>query len=148
MSKRHSKQNNSLRVKDSNHAAQVLAASFQGPLPPPQILHEYDEIVQGSAERIICIFENQVKHRQELEKKVITSDIRQSYFGSILGFIIALSAIVSGTFLAYIGQPTEGIAAIISALAGIIGVYAWGSHQRRKEREQKTNPNNNSHSIK
>ena len=123
----------------NNHIAKVQAVSFQGPLPPPQILQQYDEIVPGAAERIICQFENQVKHRQELENKVITSDVRQSYIGSVLGFIIAISAIGAGTVLAYIGQPTEGLAALLTPLAGLIGVYVWGSYQRRKERDLKAN---------
>jgi hypothetical protein len=80
-----------------------------------------------------------VRHRQELEKKAIGSDIRQSYFGSILGFIIAMSAIGAGTFLAYTGHPTEGISAIITALVGLIGVFGWGSYQRRKERNARIN---------
>ena len=50
-----------------------------------------------------------------------------------------MSAIGSGTFLAYIGRPTEGIAAIISALVGLIGMYGWGSYQRRKERSIRIN---------
>jgi len=119
--------------------SQVEASSFQGPLPPPQILNDYDQTVAGSAERIISLWENQVWHRQELEKKAIESDIKQSHYGAILGFIIAMSAIGSGTFLAYIGRPTEGIAAIISALVGLIGVYGWGSYQRRKERSIRIN---------
>ena len=53
----------------------VEASSFQGPLPPPQILNHYDQIVPGSAERIISLWESQVRHRQELEKKAIGSDV-------------------------------------------------------------------------
>jgi uncharacterized membrane protein len=113
--------------------------SFSGPLPPPQILDHYNQIVPGAAEKIIALWESQVQHRQELEKKAITSDITQAYFGAILGFIIAMSAIGAGTFLAYIGRPTEGIAAIISALVGLVGVYGWGSYQRRKERDARIN---------
>lgn len=112
---------------------------FQGPLPPPQILNNYDQIVPGSAERIISLWESQVRHRQELEKKAIGSDIKQSYYGAALGFIIAIFAIGAGTFLAYIGQPTEGLAAIITALVGLVGVYGWGSYQRRKERNIRIN---------
>jgi uncharacterized membrane protein len=119
--------------------SRIEASRFQGPLPPPQVLDHYDKIIPGSAERIISMWENQVRHRQELEMKVIASDIKQSHFGSILGFIIAMSAIGSGTFLAYIGRPTEGIAAIISALVGLVGVYGWGSYQRRKERDTRIN---------
>jgi uncharacterized membrane protein len=136
--------NNQIAKHQNNHIAQVQSVSFQGPLPPPQILKQYDDIVPGCAERIISQFESQVKHRQELEKKVITSDIRQTYFGSTLGFIIALSAIGAGTFLAYIGRPTEGISAIIAALAGIVGVYGVGSYQRKKERDLKSDNHNQS----
>ena len=120
-------------------AVRTEQQSFSGPLPPPQILEHYNQIVPGCAEKIISQWENQVGHRQDLEKKVIASDIRQSYYGAKLGFIIAMSAIGSGTFLAYIGRPTEGIAAIISALVGLIGVYGWGSYQRRKERNIRIN---------
>ncbi|MEA3486568.1 MAG: hypothetical protein U9R20_02835 [Thermodesulfobacteriota bacterium] len=72
-------------------------------------------------------------------KKAIDSDIKQSHYGAILGFIIAMFAIGAGTFLAYIGRPTEGIAAIITALVGLIGVYGWGSYQRSKERALRIN---------
>lgn len=143
MSKTRNKTNQTPIVSNNkqNHSVtKVQAASFQGPLPPPQILDHYNQIVPGSAERIISLWENQVQHRQELEKRVIVADIQQAKLGAFLGFIIAISAIGAGTFLAYIGRPTEGIAAIISALAGIIGVYGWGSYQRKKERESKSNP--------
>jgi len=126
-------------LNNNNHGLTKLqAVAFQGPLPPPQILDQYNQIVSGSAERIISLWEGQVQHRQGLEKKVIIADIEQAKFGAILGFIIAISAIGSGTFLAYIGRPSEGIAAIITALAGIIGVYGWGSYQRKKERDLKS----------
>jgi len=125
-------------VAPSNSPTQVaiskVESSFQGPLPPPQILQHYDEIVPGSAERIISLWESQVQHRQGLEKKTIESDIRQSYFGSTLGFIIAMFTIGVGSFLTYIGRSTEGLATIITALVGLVSVYGWGSYQRRKER--------------
>jgi len=119
--------------------SKIEASAFQGPLPPPQILSHYDQIVPGSAERIISQWECQVRHRQELEKKVIDSDIKQSRYGATLGFIIAISTIAAGAFLAYIGQPTEGFAAIVTALAGLVGAYGWGSYQRRKERSIRVN---------
>lgn len=119
--------------------SKIEQQSFRGPLPHPQILDQYDKIVPGSANKIISSWEVQVQHRQELEKKVIASDILHSYIGSALGFIIAMSAIIAGTFLAYIGRPTEGIAAIITALIGLITAFGWGSYQRKKERNAKIN---------
>lgn len=115
----------------------TIEQQFSGPLPHPQILAQYDKIIPGCANKIISAWEEQAKHRQDLERKVISADIRQSYLGLFLGFIIAIAAIGAGTFLAYIGRPAEGIAAIISALVGLIGAYGWGSYQRRKERTGK-----------
>jgi uncharacterized membrane protein len=123
------------RVAPSTSLTKVETSFHHGPLPPPQVLEHYDQLVPGSAERIISMWEEQVRHRQGLERDALTSDIRQSYFGATLGFIIAMSAIGSGTFLAYIGRPTEGLAAIITAVVGLVSVYGMGSYQRRKERD-------------
>lgn len=42
------------------------SASFSGPIPPPAILHQYDAVIPGAAERILKMAEEQSKHRQEL----------------------------------------------------------------------------------
>lgn len=36
---------------------------FSGPLPPPQILGQYDEVLPGAAERILRMAEKQQDHR-------------------------------------------------------------------------------------
>jgi len=123
------------------HQNQVTAtriqSTFSGPLPPPSVLDHYNQIHPGSAEIIITLWQDQVRHRQELEKKAITADILQSWAGSIMGFIVAMTALASGTYAIHLGRPAEGIAAILTALAGLGGAYFYGSWQRRKEREIK-----------
>lgn len=47
------------------------ASTFSGPLPPPEILGEYNEMLKDGAERIMKMAENQSKHRIELEKHTI-----------------------------------------------------------------------------
>ena len=51
----------------------ALQVRFQGPLPPPAILEHYDRIVPGAAARILVMAENQSKHRQVLERRVINT---------------------------------------------------------------------------
>src|SRR5437762_1146766 len=41
----------------------VSITRFRGPLPHPDTMRAYDEIVKGSADRIITIFEEQSRHR-------------------------------------------------------------------------------------
>ena len=109
----------------------------QGPLPKPSILHEYDTVVPGAAERIIVMAENQAKHRQELEKVVIQSDIRDGRTGLYLGFIIGVVAIIAGAYCIAQGHSVAGGILGGSAVPGLAAVFVYGSRQRRKERETK-----------
>lgn len=109
----------------------------QGPLPKPSDLHEYDVIVPGAAERIIKMAEDQAKHRQELERDVIRSDIRDGRTGLYLGFIIGLVAIIMGTYCIAQGHSVAGGVLGGSAVPGLTAVFVYGSRMRRKEREIK-----------
>ena len=48
--------------------------SFSGPLPHPDIMKGYDDIVPGAAERILKMAENQQNHRFKLEEKIVFDD--------------------------------------------------------------------------
>ncbi len=109
----------------------------QGPLPHPSILQEYDNIVPGAAERIICMAEQQAKHRQGLENAVIQSDIEDSKRGLYLGFFIGVVAMIAGTVCILQGQTIAGGVIGGSAVPGLVAVFVYGSRQRRKERETK-----------
>lgn len=63
---------------EENRVVVHQSTSFSGPLPPPEILRRFDEVVPGAAERIIKMAEEQSGHRRELEKKVIESDVSRS----------------------------------------------------------------------
>ena len=65
---------------------EIRGAFFGGPIPPPDILAGYDQVVPGAADRIITMAETQSRHRQEIEKSIINSDIRNSKLGLWLGF--------------------------------------------------------------
>src|ERR1035438_8495401 len=44
---------------------------FSGPLPPPGILAQYNDVCPNGAERIIAMAEKQQEHSQELERSVV-----------------------------------------------------------------------------
>jgi uncharacterized membrane protein len=49
---------------------------YQGPIPPPQLLKQYDEISPGFADRIIRMAESETAHRQQAENKALDADIK------------------------------------------------------------------------
>ena len=113
------------------------SSSFSGPLPPPEILKKFDEIVPGSAERIMKMAEGQFTHRTELEKKVIDSDIARSKWGQILGFVIALVGLIGSVTISIYGSGLVGAVIGVGTLASLVGVFMYGSQNRSKERTEK-----------
>ena len=135
MSEQEDKENDS--SDNRNNRGQIIRAEFSGPLPPPVILEQYNNIVPGAAERILKMAEDQSAHRRDLESRVIKSDIFNSKLGLIFGFLIGIVAIVAGAFIAFKGQETAGGVISISGIAALAGVFVYGSKQRSKERQEK-----------
>lgn len=77
-------------VPEETKIAYVQAASFKGPLPPPILFEHYNQVLPGSAERILQLTENEQSHRQKWETSVLDaqrSDIRRgSGWGSVLAY--------------------------------------------------------------
>mgnify|MGYP001591579865 CR=1 FL=1 len=111
--------------------------SFSGPLPPPNVLEQYDRIVPGAADRIIKMAEQQSQHRRELERKVIDSDVQNSKLGLIFGFIIGLVLISGGIFLIWKGYNLSGVLLGVVYVGSVVGIFVYGSWERRKEREHR-----------
>ena len=65
------KKKNKIPAKKSNKqnqiGAQVTAQQFSGPVPHPEILRGYDQILPGAAERILRMAELDQKHQIKIE---------------------------------------------------------------------------------
>lgn len=117
----------------------IAATSFSGPLPPPQILEEYDRIAPGSATRIIAMAEKQADHRRRLETQIVSSDIANSRVGLFCGLAIGIGGLAAGTIIAIKGNPQAGVGMGFLTLGSLVSVFVYGSRLRVKERH--TNPN-------
>jgi uncharacterized membrane protein len=112
---------------------QTAMVSFSGPLPHPEMLQRYNEIVPNGAERIMAQFEQQSAHRRALETNVLSGNSLRSWVGMIMAYTIAMTAIVGGFVLIYFDKTFPGIGTILTAVAGLAAVFVYG---RREEREQ------------
>jgi uncharacterized membrane protein len=97
----------------------------------------YEEVLPGSADRILTMAERQQAHRHELEKTTVSEAAARSRWGLRLGFVIAVLVIAVGAAAIFTGHPTAGLAAIVSQAAILAGVFVYGRIEQRKERVQK-----------
>lgn len=115
-----------------------VSKSYEGPLPPPEILADFERIVPGCAEKIIDQFIVQGNHRMSLESYVIHSDSRRANLGLISGLVLTLTCLGGSFYIILQGYEVTGITAAITSLAALVGVFVYGSKSRKDERIEKT----------
>jgi uncharacterized membrane protein len=95
------------------------ASTFSGPLPPPDLLSEYNQVLPGLAERIVQMTEKQGDHRRHLQSRAM----RLSEAGLVSAFLLALVVLVGGFVLVSQDRSLEGMTSVIGALASLMIVY-------------------------
>jgi uncharacterized membrane protein len=121
--------------------AQVMTASmtsvWSAPLPPPQELEAYNQIIPNGAERILAMAEQQSAHRIELENFAVRNQITQSGRGQIFGFSIGVLAMATGIGFALLGHPTAGVSVAVAALTILAVSLITGKSQEKTTRAEK-----------
>ena len=110
-----------------------IEARWSGPLPPPAALAGYERVVPGSADRILRLTEDQVKHRRDLERMVVETSTTVERRGQWLAFFIMLAAIAVGGWLIHDGNNGYGVAVVFGALAVIGGTFIYSRRQQQKD---------------
>lgn len=87
----------------------------RGPLPPPDMLREYQALIPDCPERFMKTFENQVKHRMKLEvlemegnMKLCEEDRTIIRRGQDRAFLIAIVFAISSLIALLNGQTIGG----------------------------------------
>lgn len=116
---------------------QMELESFSGPLPPPQVLQEYENILPGLADRIVRMTEIQSAHRQDLERYITRSDSRRANAGLICAVLIAVMGLVGSYLLITGGYSFEGTGLGGATLVGLVVAFIYGTNSRKQERIQR-----------
>lgn len=82
------------RLPDETKIAIVEAASFKGPIPPPSLFGQYEEVLPGSADRILALTENQQSHRHKCEMEVLNAKKSVARRGQWMGFGLGICGLV------------------------------------------------------
>lgn len=126
------KRNKSPRVNEL-----VSSEFFEGPIPHPIILRQYEQISPGAADRILAMAERQSQHRQELEREVVRSDITNEKRGMNYSLIITLGLMLIGAILLYLNRDTAGYFSLFGPSVFHAGNYIYQKINEGKEIEKK-----------
>lgn len=105
------------------------------PIPTPDILVEYEELIPDAAERFLRVYELEVEHRRDLERRDQADDSRIATAVAIVTVLAPVLAFGIAIFFAYIawqialsGHP--GAAGVIAALD--IAAIVYGVQRNRR----------------
>lgn len=114
--------------------------TFSGPLPPPDYLRAYDDVLPGLAAQIVEQAAGQTHHRQTLERKVVEANIRAQERGQWFAFLLGVVGLIGSFVLVSIGRSIEGMAGVVTSIAALAGVAAYFRREQERERKQKRAP--------
>jgi len=98
---------------------------FQGPIPPPESLAQYNQIVPGSAERIIKMAENEMQFRHNYENNITKSTYRIAIIGIIFAFISVIILSILVFYAINKGFETAAGWIAVGSIAAVAGVFVF-----------------------
>jgi uncharacterized membrane protein len=115
----------------------VYRESFSGPIAHPRHLREYEEIVPGSAERIIRMAEKALEHRAEMDTKIVDAEIADQKRGMNFGLAALFLILGLATLFGYWKMQVVAGMFLTTAVLGAIPVFVMGRQVSNGNGEEK-----------
>jgi uncharacterized membrane protein len=119
----------------------ILARSHSGPLPAPEDYREYENILPGSADRILKMAEEiTYAHTADIKRQTDIED-RNSFWGLIFAFVIVIIVLGISFFSLLKGLNLVGFGIIVAELASLViaFVYQFKSKKNRDSKSKRFN---------
>lgn len=131
--------NNTPEVKNSPQMLQnpggvgtvTSVTSFTGPIPPPNFLELYEQLVPGSAKRFLDEPHLEAEHRRSLEKLMVEGKIKAHTRGQWMAFTLAVICVVGALTAMFYGYSFAGLGTLLIAVTGLVGVFIYGKYQNK-----------------
>lgn len=106
---------------------------YSGPLPMPEDLAKYDQVVPGAAERIIQMAEKEMQHRHENDNRMAKSVIWTTIISIIFAFLSVL--ILSSLVFFALDKGYDKVAATmaVGSIAAVAGVFIFFKKSKNRE---------------
>lgn len=104
--------------------------SFAGPIAHPRHLAAYEQILPGSAERIMRMAEKAQDHNVAMEQKVVDAEIADTRRGMLFGFVALLILLALATMFGLKEQPVMAGLFLTATLLSAVPVFVNGRNKK------------------
>ena len=113
----------------------IKKESFSGPLPHPEHFRKYNQIVPGSANRLLKMAEDDLSHVHSIQKSQMTIEAIATIGGLIIGGIIAITALVGSGYLIIKEHDVAGALLGTGTLSSLVGIFVYGRKSQNNNKE-------------
>lgn len=106
--------------------AETEHADPSSPLPSPDAVQRYEQVLPGAADRIMKLLENQAEHRMDMETALVEGALRTERLGQIFGLSIVIVVFVVSALLIEGGHGIAGTVLGVTDLVALIAVFLRG----------------------
>ncbi|WP_419165864.1 DUF2335 domain-containing protein [Candidatus Palauibacter sp.] len=114
----------------ARHHEPLIAGSrtvtITGPIPPPQLLCQYEELLPGSADRIIRMAEKATDHEMETGKRVVEGVLAERRRGQLSGTLVVFAVLVCSGWALYLGHEDFAMTLGGWTLTGVAAIFVLG----------------------
>lgn len=103
----------------------LVERSFHGPLPPPEVLRDYGEVIPGLPDKIVEMAENEQKHRHDLEQTDLGSDRLEAKRGQYLGAVTMWLLVLAALLVTFYGYWQVALAFLAPAVVHTVAKVIW-----------------------
>lgn len=121
------------------HNVTIQEHQYSGPIPPPEILSGFEQIVPGAAERILAMAEENGKHQREMEKAAITFASDTVKRGQTYGLIIGIFAFITCIVALQLGSENTAMTIGGVTIVGLVTVFVTGRFRKTRNSNSVTN---------
>lgn len=111
----------------------VKQETFSGPMPPPMLLKEYQNLIPDAPERILKMAELEQEHRIKVDNEMLRQSgisilemSKANKSSQFFAFILTLILIISGVVLTIKGFPWVGGTIFGTTIVGVVAVFITG----------------------
>jgi uncharacterized membrane protein len=110
---------------------------YEGVLPPPEMLAQYEALNPGMIAWMMKRVEDQQAHRMEIERVAVKESFKQASRGQIFAFLLGLVTLFVAAFGFWVKQPLAGFGSVVVGIGSIAGAFYISQKQESRERVKK-----------
>lgn len=127
---------NSTKKSQPEQTKELIAASYYGPIPPPNLLNDYRLIDPTFPDRIIKMAESEQAHRHKMDDQVIEKEYHERRRGQNYALCISIIFAVCSTAAIISGHPVAGSVLGGATLVSLVTVFILGRSFEKDDQDR------------